>query len=127
MSNFTLNEKIVALATTVWGVWAAYLVLVMPWSTVRFFFTIILLLPGLALGILQLPWVHRRLDITNWDDLPVTVRVRIGIYIMLSWSLSLVGIAICLGNSTRPIHSIMYFAMSLICAGKALRMANYDR
>ena len=98
-----------------------------PWSGIRLFFALVTLLPGLVLVAVQTAPVRQRLSGHVWGESPATVRLRQAIHFFLSWALGMVGVAICLGDTTNPIHSIIYFAVALIHAGKVLRLAHYDR
>lgn len=127
LSTFTFNEKILAIFATAFGMWAMWLVVTMPWSGVRLFFALATLLPGLALLLIQVKPIAVRLQGQSWGDSPATVRVRQVIHFFLGWSCAMVGVAICVGTATNPIHSLIYFAVALIHMGKTLRLNHYDR
>jgi hypothetical protein len=127
LSVYSFNEIILALAASAWGTWVLYYIATMPPSPVRLFFALMALIPGLFLLVVQLPVLRDRLMGATLWRLPLSVRVRQLLHIQLAWIWSLVALAILLGDTTRPIHCVPYIVLSLIHAGKVLRLAYFEQ
>ena len=126
ISTYTFNEVILAATSLVWSAWAVYLNLTSPWSSIRIFFMLAMLIPAIALTVMQSRPIHRRLNTKSLGGYPAAVRIRQIAHLALGWTWLMVAVAICLGNITPPIHCLPYIGIGFIHWGKALRLAHYD-